>query len=363
MFSIRLKQAREAANLTIEALAEVLGVPVYTIEKYEYGETMPSSTNLHKLAQALEVSSEYLLRPVRATPESLIYPKASDIHAKLLSQINIDVLEQADRWLELLELYPESVSPLPRFELPGNLPDSIKTHEEVEAIATTIRNQWELGQDAIPDMINTLETKGILIIATTRVHNKNFYGLGGSVNALPFIVFSLHQPGDRLRFKLAHELARLVLHGRLYGLDEETACSHFAGAFLLTQQAVVQHIGSKRHAIEPRELYLLKHKFGISMMLILERMEQSGIISRSIQESYIDQFNQQAWQTEEPGQPYPIEEAILYKQLVYRAMGEGYIGELKAAELLGITLASFHKERTLGQEALNIGQGFLWKTD
>jgi len=34
--------------------------------------------------------------------------------------------------------------------------------------------------------------------------------------------------------------------------------------------------------------------------------------------------------------------------MVYRALNEGYIGESKAAELLGQSLSHFHKERKLG---------------
>ena len=63
------------------------------------------------------------------------------------------------------------------------------------------------------------------------------------------------------------------------------------------------------------------------------------------------QFSKNGWRTLEPGTPYPNEKTLLYKQLVYRALSEEYLGESKAAELLGISLSSFHKERKL--EALS----------
>ncbi|MCU8072620.1 transcriptional regulator, partial [Shewanella sp. SM32] len=58
-------------------------------------------------------------------------------------------------------------------------------------------------------------------------------------------------------------------------------------------------------------------------------------------------FSKNGWRTEEPGKAYPHESTYLHKQLVYRALGEEYIGESKAAELLGMSVSSFRKERKL----------------
>lgn len=356
MFAARLKQAREAAGFTMKELSEEVGVSANAIKKYEHGENMPSSGNLLKLARALGVRSEYFFRPLKVALENVEYRKHASTPKKLLNQINGDVMDQAERWIELLNLYPDSVKPVPTFKLPGNLPDSIDTLEGIEAIAKTMRNEWELGQNPIPDMIDTLESKGIMIISTDKAGDdpvnltkKRFDGLAGMVNGIPLIVISAYQPGDRQRFTLAHELGHLVLKGRLNGIDEEQACNHFAGAFLLPQQAVIQHIGAKRRSIEARELYLLKHEFGISMMAILYRLGQCGIINDSLQKTYYMQFNKKQWRTIEPGEPYPKEETVLYKQLVYRALAEEYISESKAAELLGVSLSKFHQERMLGE--------------
>ncbi len=361
MFATRLKQARKAAGLSMMALGEKVGVSANQIKKYEHGENMPSSGNLLKLARALEVRSEYFFRPVKVALESVEYRKHADTPKKLLEQINGDVLEQAERWIELINLYPDSVKPVPSFSLPDSLPDSIKTPEDIEAIAKMMRNEWELGQNLIPDMIDTLESKGIMIISTAKgedaiagLENKKFDGLAGVANGIPLIVISSHHPGDRQRFTLAHELGHLVLHGRLVGMDEEKACNHFAGAFLLPQQAIIQHLGAKRHALETRELYMLKHEFGISMLATLYRSGQCEIISENRQKNYYMQFNKHRWRTKEPGDPYPKEKTILYKQLVYRALGESYIGESKAAELLGMPLSSFHEERKLGEASAAI---------
>jgi len=225
----------------------------------------------------------------------------------------------------------------------------VDSYEEIEAIADLMRSEWALGLNPIPDMIDTLESKGVMIIITSVEAKKKFDGLAGAIGNTPVIVVSAHQPGDRQRFTLSHELGHLVLHNRLAGnIDEEKACNYFAGAFLLLKQALQAHLGAKRHALEMQELYMLKHEFGISMMSILFRAGQCNVINESLQKRYYMQFNKQGWRQQEPGDPYNNEETYLFKQLVYRALGEDYIGESKAAGLIGLSLSNFHKERKLG---------------
>ncbi len=349
MFAERLNRARKAAGLSMSALAQAIGVSANAIKKYEHGENMPSSGKVLKLAKALNVRTEYFFRPVKVDLKEVEYRKRANTSQKLLDKINGDVMEQAERWVELLELYPDSVKPVPQFSLPANLPDTVSTPEEIEALADLMRAQWQLGLNPIPDMIDTLEAKGAMIICTSVEVKKKFDGLAGRIENTPVIVISTHQPGDRQRFTLAHELGHLVLHSRLGGdLDEEKACHHFAGAFLLPRQALIQHMGSHRQAIEAQELFMLKQEFGLSMMAILMRAGQCGIISANLQKSYFMKFNKLGWRTQEPGAAYPNEETWLFKQLVYRALGEDYIGESKASELLLMSLSSFHQERKLG---------------
>ncbi|MBD3634961.1 MAG: ImmA/IrrE family metallo-endopeptidase [Methylophaga sp.] len=349
MFGERLVRARKAAGLSMQALADEVGISANAIKKYEHGENLPSSANLLKIARTLNVRSEYFFRPVKVDLKGVEYRKHANTPQKLLNQINSDVLEQAERWKELLDLYPDSVKPVPDFSVPSGLPEKISSAEDIEELANQVRLSWSLGLNPISDMIDTLESQGVMIIVTDIESKKKFDGLAGTIDKTPIVVISVHQPGDRQRFTLAHELGHLVLKGRLPDdIDEEKACNHFAGAFLLPREALFQHLGNQRSAIEGRELFMLKHEFGISMMAVLMRAGQCGVISESLQKRYFMQFNKLGWRTKEPGDQYPNETTYLFKQLVYRALGEDYIGESKAAELLKMSLSSFHGERKLG---------------
>jgi len=58
---LRLKEAREMRGMTQDELSKKLGCHMTSIAKFETGARLPNVENLSELAQALVVSSDYLL--------------------------------------------------------------------------------------------------------------------------------------------------------------------------------------------------------------------------------------------------------------------------------------------------------------
>jgi Zn-dependent peptidase ImmA (M78 family)/DNA-binding XRE family transcriptional regulator len=347
MLGERIQRARKAAGLSQEGLGRKLELSKMTLSKFERGLQTPSSKQLIALAKALQVRSEYFFRPQRLDIGQVEYRKRANTPQKLLDRIKADVLEQAERWEELLSFYPQP--PIAPFTLPQTLPAQIQTLDEIEAVAEAVQDAWQLGCNPIPDVIDTLEAHGVLVIVTDKDERAKFDGLAGTVNHKPMVSVGSAWPGDRQRFTLAHELGHLVLNGRLAeDLDEEKACHRFAGAFLLPRQAVMAHFGGHRSVLEWQELYLLKHEFGLSMGACLFRLRDCGVISDSLSQKLWKNYAAQAWRKQEPGAAYPSEQTVLFKQLVYWGLAEDYFGESKAAELLGIPLPAFHRQRRTG---------------
>jgi Zn-dependent peptidase ImmA (M78 family)/DNA-binding XRE family transcriptional regulator len=346
MYPERLKRAREAAGLSLRALAEQVGVSHAAIKKYEEGTNTPDSNQLYKLAKAVGVRSEYFFRPFEIQLEGIEYRKRTTTTQLLLKRIHADVLEQAERWHELANLYPQF--PVKAFAVPEGLPSCIASLDEVEQLAAVVRERWKLGENPIPDLVDVLETQGILVIFTALDSQAKFDGLAAHIGSQPVIVVSQGWAGDRQRFTLAHELGHLLLHGRLANdLNEEKACNRFAGAFLLPSAVIQQQLGLQRRMIEWQELYLLKHEFGLSMAGCLFRAADVGVVDAETFAKLWKLFSLRGWRKQEPHLPYPQEQTILFKQLVYRALAEDWLGESKAAELLGIPLSRFHRERKL----------------
>lgn len=346
MIGERLKRARIASGLSMDQLARMVGVSANMIKKYEHNKNMPTSSRLISLAQALDIRVEYFFRPIHCQLSDLEYRKRKRSTQTAINKIKEHVMDQAERWFELKSLWP--LFPIQEFVIPSSLPKEINLLEQVEEIADTIRLEWNLGFNPIPDVISMLETQGMLILITNAGSQKDFDGLQAKINNQPIIVCTDYNDGARQRFTLAHELGHLLLKNRIgKDMDEEKVCNRFAGALLFPQSSVQQYFGKKRNTIEFQELYHLKHIFGISMQACLRRIADLSIISHNTYKYMMIEFGKRGWRTCEPEKPYPKEETHVFRRLVFRALGEGIIGESKAAELLKEPLMQFYRERSL----------------
>lgn len=348
MIDERIRRARKASGQSLRSLAAKAGISHTTLNKYEHGEQVPGSRQLAAIAQALGVRTEYLLRTASVELGPVEY-RASRLPVRVKNRIHAEVLDQLERWHELLDLFPTDV--VPPFSLPSGLPEPVEDQDALETIADQVRLAWRLGEDPIPDLIDTLESRGILVVQTELDDAHRFNGLSamaGDGLARPVIVVDAGWPGDRQRFTLAHELGHLILQGRVSStLNVEKACDRFAGAFLLPRPAARQALGEYRQTLEPQELGLLKAEYGLSMQSCLFRALQAGIISRTVQQDLFREFSKRGWRKREPGPELPRERTVRYRQLVYHALAEDFIGESKAAELLKLSVACFHRERRM----------------
>lgn len=350
MIAKRIRQARLSAGLTLGALGEKVGVSHTAIQKYEKGLLTPSSSQLLKMARACGIRTEYFFRSHTVELLQPEFRKLSTFGKTAQDGLKIKVVELVEKRVELLGAFPEL--PFPAFAPPANLPEHLAALDEIDAFSDQVRNAWQLGLNPIADLTDTLEGLGVLVIVVDE-ENPGFSGLTAKARTndgreYPVVAVSKRWPGDRQRFTLAHELGHLILEGRLAeGIDEEKACDRFAGAFLAPRVAVLQLLGAQRRALEWQELYVLKHEFGLSMAGWLQRAKQCGVITESAHLSMVMRFSAKGWRKNEPGDPLPQEHPRLFDQLVYRALAEQYISEGKAAELLGIPMMRFHKERQL----------------
>ncbi len=343
MIGERIKQARKAAGLSLRALADRAGVTAMAISKYEAGKSTPSSRVLLDLSKALGVRTEYFFRPLKVELQEIKHRKHSQLPKKALDQIEGDVKEQLERFIELEQLLPNG--PVQAFKLPENLPAPIATLDEVEVVARKLRTSWDLGVDPIPVLTDMLEERGIKVFQSQAI-NDRFDGMAATVDGIPVIVVGRGWPGDRQRFTLAHELGHLVLHGRLASdVKEEAAANRFAGAFLAPADEVRKELGEKRVWLEPRELEVLKKTYGLSMQGWMHRAKDLGILPDVHYVEMRKFFSSRGWNKTEPGEQYAPERPQLFDQLVYRALAQELISESKAAELMRMPLTEFQKKR------------------
>lgn len=331
----RIKAARRRTGLGQRELAQAAGVSAMAISKYERGLDTPGSAVLLRLAKALDVKTEYFVRPVTVTLITPAYRRRVALPRKQEGMVLGRVQEWLERYLAVESLYPKS----PRFDLPARLNRRVTGPDEAERVALDLRREWNLGLDPVESLVAMLEDRGIKV-GLVEGH-EDWDALTFWMNDRePVIVVKRGLPGDRQRFDLAHELGHLVLEPA-NGADVEKAAYRFAGAFLAPEPVVRFELGEQRRTLDVYELHLLKHKYGLSMQGWIYRARDLGILSDSSAALMFRQFRQKGWRLQEPGDAILPEEPQRLERLVMRALAEDLISGSRAAELLGMPLPQF----------------------
>ena len=347
MIGQRLKLARSAAGLSLRGLEERIGnrVTAQAIGKYERNESMPGSSVLIALADALGVSVDYLVGDQEMVLEAVEFRKKKITSRREESQVEAKVLHFLEQYLmveELLHL------PSVEWHSPREAPYPVmRDVSEADRAARSLRDHWGLGNDPIPNLVELLEEQGIKVLA---VDLTNIDGLTARVRraekgAVPVIVVNRKEWGERQRFTLAHELGHMVMDVAAK-LDEEKAAHRFAGAFLMPADALWAKIGKHRTAIGWGELFELKQLFGASVQAITYRCKDLGIFSEATFRRLFNDFTRFGWRRppyEEPLARQEGEEPKRFKRLTFRALAEGAISEAKAAELLSMSVQDLNQ--------------------
>ena len=345
MIGQRLKISRSASGLSLRGLENKIEnrVTAQAIGKYERNESMPSSNVLIALADALDVSVDYLVGDPDMVLETVGFRKKKIASRREEAQVEAKVLHLLERYLlveELLGLkrvdwHRPRVAPYP----------VISDIFEADRAAQNLRDYWDLGNDPIPNLVELLEEQGIKVLAVdlTKIDGLTAQVGGGSSSA-PVIVVNREDWGERQRFTLAHELGHLVMDVAT-NLDEEKAAQCFAGAFLMPANALWLKIGKHRKSIGWSELFELKQLFGVSVQAITHRCRELGIFSEALFRRLFNDFARFGWRRPPYKEPQAMEseEPKRFDRLTSRALAEGVISESKAAELLGVSVRELNR--------------------
>ncbi len=346
MIGQRLKVSRSASGLSLRGLESKIGnrVTAQAIGKYERNESMPGSGVLIALADALDVSVDYLVGDQEMALEAVEFRKKKIASRREEAQVEAKVLRLLERYLVVEDLLGlRSIE----WHRPREAPyPVISDISEADRAARNLRDHWSLGNDPIPNLVELLEEQGIKVLA---VGLTNIDGLTARVrragkSSVPVIVVNRKDWGERQRFTLAHELGHLVMDVTA-SLDEEKAAQRFAGAFLMPANALWAKIGKRRTSIGWSELFELKRVFGSSVQAITYRCKDLGIFTDALFRRLFNNFGRFSWRRPPYKEPYAMEgeEPKRFERITFRALAEGAISESKAAELLGVSVRELNR--------------------
>jgi Zn-dependent peptidase ImmA (M78 family)/transcriptional regulator with XRE-family HTH domain len=342
MIGNKLKVARSAAGLSLRGLADAMGgvVSAQAIGKYERNEDMPGSRALMALAKALNVPEEYLLNEDELALEGVDFRKKLGTSSREEALVEARAISMLEKYLAVEDLLQmRSVE----WEQPRSAPHPVANVRDAEDAARSVRDDWGLGNDPIPQLAELLEERGVKILS---IDLDDVDGLAAKVRrkdraAARVIVIKRSTWSERKRFSLAHELGHMVI-APYEGVNVEKAAHRFAGAFLMPADVLRAEVGPHRSSISIGELVALKKRFGASVQALAYRCKDLGIINQAAFARLFHIFSERGWRTppyEEPETMDPaLEEPKRFERLCYRALAEGVIGESRAAELLGISV-------------------------
>lgn len=290
---------------------------------------LPSSDVLILLSKVLNMKLDYFFRPftIDIDTSKFEFRKKSSMGIKKIESIKCLVCSEIEKYLEI-----ESILGLTtRFNLDySNV--IIEDEEGARTLALRLRNDLEIGQDAIVSAIDLLESIGIKIIEIE--HDSSFSGTCNQAGNIPVIVANKNMTSERKRLTIFHELGHLLMHCA-EGIDKEKMCNIFANEVLIPSKKLKEQIGESRHDISLVELQAIQCEFGISVDALMTKAAQINIITKNRYISYFKKKNALPnFKAAVEKCLYPMEYTTRFNRLVYRALASEVITMSKAASLL-----------------------------
>ena len=344
----RLKIARAASGLSLRALSDKIGnlVSAQSISYYERDMATPGSDVLLALADALDVSLNYLVGDQDMTVERIDFRKKKITRKREVARVEATILHDLERYLAV-----EGILGMPGFDWdkPREAPYPVASDlREADRAAHLLRNAWNLGLDPVPNLTGILEEHGIKALSIDLTNN--IAGLTARVrraneDIVSVMVVNGKERGERQRFTIAHELGHLMLDVTP-DIDEEKAAHRFAGAFLMPAEMVWAAIGKHRHAIGYSELFALKNLFGVSVQALAYRCKDLGVFNDTLFRNLFRDFSRRGWRSPPYEEPFPLpaEKPQRFERLCFRALSENAVSEPRAAELLGISVHELQRQ-------------------
>lgn len=344
VFATRLVSARKMAGLSLQGLADKLDnvVSKQSLNKYEQSKMKPDSKVLIALAKALNVSVDYFysIPTVKVEFENIDFRKYT---SKLSKTDETALLEKAKDHFERYFELEDALQLNEKYDY-FTFSKEIKTAEDAEEAANELRNEWQLGYDPIPDVVEMLEDKGYKVIDINT--SDGFDGMKANVGEKMVIVLRKTANIDtddivRKRFTALHELAHhaLKFSNELSHTEEEKLCHVFACAVLYPEAMARKELHKERFHFYEKELILIKERWGISFTAIFHRANRLGILNDYVLRRFHIGYKQRGYHKPnfEPGRFRSKEMPTRMERLVFLGLAKEVLTINEAAFLSGTT--------------------------
>jgi Zn-dependent peptidase ImmA (M78 family)/transcriptional regulator with XRE-family HTH domain len=324
LIGTRIKEAREAMGLSVNALANLIGVTRTMIYEYENGAKQPLPDKFTKLCDKLEQVPNFFYLPEFETDYS--HESAHYRSLKSLKPEDIYEVSTKFKWsLEYFSLIDKKVS-IPKLNFPDVHPPSDPTaitQDFIEKAATEVRKYWGLGDSPIPNLVRVAEVNG-LVVARVPLDVAGMDGMSfwSAKYNRPFILLNSDKVNCvRSRFDLAHEIGHMILHRNMHKPADrgttvyekvERQAHFFAAALLMPRHSWLKDIEEFTLTM----FRFLKPKWRTSIIAQIMHAEALGEIDQDRKRSLLKQMSTKHWRQREPfDDQWEPEQPVLFKQV------------------------------------------------
>lgn len=265
--------------LTVQELADELGISKQAVSKYENGISIPTTDNIVKILNYFGISRGYLTKPEIRLDETtaVFYRRNKKTKKKEIEKASVYL-----KWCYEIIIACRHYNNMTMFDIP-DLTDVKSIHEKT----LLLRKYWDLGSEPVVNMADVLGKHGIYIF-TVMLDNKDIDGYSQIVENIPIIILNMNKSGVlRSNFSLAHELGHLILHNKLresddYDIDKiEEEANEFAGCFLMPEEKIQHELIRK----DVNYFVNLGARWNVSPQAVVMRFYKLGLLGKNLDEN------------------------------------------------------------------------------
>ena len=320
----RLKEAREARQMTGLVLSEMTGVTAASISAYENGRASPSADVLERLPATLKFKTAFFFR--KGDESSGVFQQPVFERSKSSTSKGTRSRAKHQRtWLrENLEYLSQFIK-LPASNVP-NPPQNFDwlscSDFDIESVARTTRRAWNLGDGPISNATLLVENNGVITtLIAMNGHGLDAFSVWDEKDGRPYIALNANiESAFRTRYSVCHELGHLVLHKQLsaaqfddssYFKKVEAQANRFAAAFLTPAETFLPEIDVPNLEVFRR----LKSRWRVSIKMMIHRARELDVIDEYEARRLYINYNRRGWNKQEPlDADNPLEEPRLARR-------------------------------------------------
>lgn len=265
----RLTVARLRRRWTKAKLATEIGVSLRMVSMYEAGHKAPRAETLERIAAKLKFPVEFFQRDALDLPTPDVASFRSQV--RRTGRERDAALACGALAFDFMARIEEEFKGIPTAALPD------MRSIDPETAAALLRQQWNLGQKRIPNVIHLVEQHGVRVFSISE--------LGTTIDAfsvwkadVPFIFLNTQKSAERSRHDTLHELGHLILHrhGTMQGHIAEREADAFASAMLMPRESI-QSEALKYPTLD--SLIPKKRKWRVSLSSYVYRLNRVGMLT------------------------------------------------------------------------------------